>query len=298
MSEPTSNPFFDAEVATRLAGQILYSRGPVEGSVSGHHKSPHRGSSVEFSEYRNYAPGDDLRRLDWRVFGKTDRFYTKEFEAETNLRCYLVLDTSGSMGLEGPNGKRIDVARRIASTLAYLLVRQGDAVGMTAARLGDTLELPPKRAPSHLQLLFEHIAGLECTGSDSLPQAIHDLAERARRRALIVIFSDFFSDQEALRDALQHLRFRSHDVVVFHLLDRQELNFKFDRPVRFQDLESGASLISEPNLVRDQYLEVFHRYLREFEASCREIEIDYRRILTDEEIETPIANFVIERAGR
>lgn len=275
---------------------ILHARRTMEGTVSGHHKSPHRGSSVEFSEYRNYVPGDDLRRLDWRVYAKSDRFYTKEFEAETNLRCYLVVDTSGSMGLEGPNGTRFDVARRILSTLAYLLIRQGDAVGLVASKRGDLLDVPPKRNPAHLQLIFENITELKTSDETNLDQTLSDLAERARRRALIIVLSDFFADPVAIKDSLTQLRFRNHDVAVFHLLDRRELDFKFERPVRFHDLESSAQIVSEPSLIRDQYLEIFHKYLRDFESACQEIDVDYRRIVTDESIETPIANFVIERA--
>ncbi|MBI3415526.1 MAG: DUF58 domain-containing protein, partial [Verrucomicrobia bacterium] len=201
----------------------LMARFPMEGTVSGHHKSPHRGSSVEFAEYRNYVPGDDIRRLDWRVFGRTDRFYMKEFEAETNLRCYLVLDCSASMGFAGKHGRKIDLAKRLIASLAYLTVHQGDAASLICVGEKTVHEIPPRRNPAHLQTILEILEPVEPRGETGLVSVLHDLAEKVRRRALIIVFSDFFCDPEALMSCFQHLRFQKHDLAVFHLLDRMEL---------------------------------------------------------------------------
>src|ERR1044071_4996606 len=157
--------------------QPLLTRFPMEGSISGQHKSPHRGSSVEFAEYRNYVPGDDIRRLDWRVFGRTDRFYLKEFEAETNLRCYIVLDCSASMSFEATNGTRFDFARRLAATLAYLTVHQGDAAGLLCVGPKIVTEIPPRRNPAHLQLLLDTIDQAQPHGETALAAGLHELAE-------------------------------------------------------------------------------------------------------------------------
>lgn len=280
----------------RLAAQPLVSLTAMEGSVSGHHKSPHRGSSVEFAEYRNYAPGDDIRRLDWRVFARSDRFYLKEFEAETNLRCYVVLDASGSMEFSGAAGvSKHDFARRLAAALAYLVVQQGDAAGFSCIGERNAVEVPPRRHPSHLQLILEKLDASEAGGETGLVAALHSLAERVRRRALIVLITDAFCDPEELLSALQHLRYQKHDVVMFQLLDRMELEFRFDRPVRFVDLESPMSVVTEPGMVRDEYLRQLNGHLERLSTGCREFKVDYRRVVTDEDYERVLAAFLVDR---
>lgn len=288
--------FVEAHVLARLMAQPLLARFPMEGNVSGQHKSPHRGSSVEFAEYRNYVPGDDLRRLDWRVFARTDRFYMKEFEAETNLRCYLVLDCSASMRFSGKQGRRLDYARRLIATLAYLIVHQGDAAGLLCVGEKSVFDIPPRRNPAHLQLIFETLEKAEPRGETGLVSALHDLAEKVRRRALVIIFSDFFTDPAELLNCFQHLRFQKHDLAIFHLLDRMELAFQFDRPVRFQDLESSFSLVTEPASIREEYLQQLHLFLARLKAGCHEFKADYRQVITDQDYGKVLADFLVERA--
>ena len=286
----------DPRVLTRLMAQPLLTHFPMEGSISGHHKSPHRGSSVEFAEYRNYVPGDDIRRLDWRVLGRTDRYYLKEFEAETNLRCYLVLDFSGSMRFSYQHGSKLDYAKRLAATLGYLIINQGDAAGLLCAREQAPTDIPPRRTPTHLQLITDTLQQTEAKGTTSLASALHDLAEKIRPRALITVFSDLFHDPEELLSAFQHVRFKKHDLAIFHLLDPAELKFDFDRPVRFVDLETNGSLVTEPSLIRDQYLAELNTFLARIQGGCREFKADYRRVTTDESYERVLANFLVERA--
>src|SRR3954469_2785374 len=223
--------FLDAQVLSRLAAVPLFSRRPMQGSVSGRHPSPHRGSSVEFAEYRKYVPGDDLRRLDWRVFGRTDRFYVKEFEADTNLRCCFILDTSGSMGFGSGPITKIEYARKLAGSLGYLAVQQGDAVGISCVAAGVVRSMPPTRNPAHLRTFFDILEQAKPQGETKLIPVLHELAETIRQRALIVILSDLFLEPAQLRDCFQHLRFRKHDVAVFHLLDPLETTFNFRRPM-------------------------------------------------------------------
>jgi len=286
----------DATVLGRLMAQPLMTRFPMEGTISGHHRSPHRGSSVEFAEYRNYVPGDDIRRLDWRVFGRTDRFYLKEYEAETNLRCYLVLDASGSMNFAHQHGSKLDYARKLAATLAYLVVHQGDAAGLLCARESAPMELPARRTPTHVQLITDALTEVEAKGSTKLASCLHDLAEKVRPRALVAVFSDLFHDPEELLGAFQHVRFRKHDLAVFHLLDPAEVKFEFDRPVRFVDLESSGSIVTEPNLVREEYLAELNGFLERMATGCREFKADYRRITTDQNYDQVLADFLVERA--
>ena len=296
MPEPSAQPLIEADVVGRLMGQPLLARFPMEGSVSGHHRSPHRGSSVEFAEYRNYVPGDDIRRLDWRVFARTDRYYLKEFEAETNLRCYVVLDCSGSMGFEGEHGTRIDYAKRLAATLSYLIINQGDAAGLLHVTEKTATEIPPRRNASHLQVILDTLGQARPTGETRLVPMLHELAEKARRRALVVILSDCFCDGDALRDALQHLRFQKHDLALFHLLDPLELDFEFDRPVRFVDMEGSQSIITEPATVRAEYQAQLKRFLGKLRDDCHEFNADYRRVTLDRPYGEVMADFLTERA--
>ncbi len=296
MADPTYTRFLDPAVVSRLMAQPLLSRFPMEGTVSGHHKSPHRGSSVEFAEYRNYVPGDDIRRLDWRVFGRTDRFYMKEFEAETNLRCYVVLDCSGSMGFASKNGSKFEYACRMAAALSYLAVHQGDAAGLLAVSNKSVLEIPPRRNPAHLQSILESLTKLETKGETGLIPALHELAEKVRRRALVVVISDFFCEVDELLSAFQHLRFQKHDLAVFQLLDRQEIDFTFDRPVKFVDMESSFNLVAEPAMVRSEYLKQLHAFLDKLRRGCHEFKAEYQQVLTDQSYEVVLANFLVSRA--
>lgn len=298
MDESRRHDFFDPGAASRLLAQMLVPRHPMEGTMSGHHRSLHRGSSVEFAEFRNYVPGDDLRRLDWRVFGKTDRFFVKEFEAETNLRCYFVVDCSGSMGFPEGGPSKLDFARRVVATLAYLVIRQGDAAGLQCVGETTVQEIPASRNPSHLQVVFQLLAATSAAGPTGLVQVLHKLAERVRRRSLVVIVSDLFAEADGLRSCFQHLRHRHHDVAVLQVLDRREVEFRVDRPTRFLDLESSGSVFTDPNMIREDYLRAMESHLQHLELGCREFGIDYRRMLTDEDYEQVLARFLADRTGK
>ena len=201
----------------------VHARLPMSGNMSGQHKSPHKGSSVEFAEYRKYVPGDDVRLLDWRVYARTDRFYLKEFEADTNLRAWFVLDCSASMSYGSKGESKLEYARRLAATLAYMLMQQGDAVGLTCFAEKSFLDIPARRNAAHLGNIFDGLGKLKARGETSVAPALHALAERIPQRGLVLIFSDFFTPVRDLLPCFQHLRFRKHDLAVFHLLDRTEL---------------------------------------------------------------------------
>ena len=287
--------YLDQGVLSRLMAQTLLTPLPMEGSVAGLHKSPHRGSSVEFAEYREYSPGDDPRLLDWSVYARTDRFYVKEFEAETNLRCYLTLDCSASMNFESSHGPRVETAKRIAATLAYLLIHQGDATGLLTVGEKGLEELPARRNPTHVQNMLSVLAKSKPSSEANLPEALHDAAERIPRRALIVVLSDFFCDLEELLEAIQHLRFQRHDVALFHLLDPAELSFSFDRPIRFVDMEGPDNLITEPSVIRNEYLEQINAFLEELREGCHQRGVEYRRVLLDRPYEETLVKFLSDR---
>lgn len=293
--ERRARSFLDTGVLSRLSGFPLFARRPMQGTVSGRHPSPHRGSSVEFAEYRKYVPGDDLRRLDWRAYGRSDRFFVKEFEADTNLRCCLVLDTSGSMDFGSAGVSKMEYARRIAAALGHLALQQGDAVGLSCVAKGIVRNIPPKRNPAHLMAIFDVLEQTRPHGETQLATVLHELAETIRQRALVVIISDLFIEPELLRSCFQHLRFRKHDVAVFQLLDPRELSFNFHRPMRFLDMEGGPALFAEPNEIAERYHKALGGYLDELLRVVRESAVDYHRVSIDENYEQVLMRFLVGR---
>lgn len=270
------------------------------GSVSGKHRSPVKGSALEFSQYRKYVPGDDTRRLDWRTWGRTDRYYIKEFEADTNLRLCFIVDTSGSMGFQSDSMNRLEYARCLVGTLAYLTIHQGDAAGLYAgakSASGNTFqqELPPKRGALHMGVLLDQVAQMRSGGETALIEAIHAAAEKIPQRAMIVIVSDLLFDLDPLQEAFDHLRFRKHDIVLFHLLDREETDFNFDRPTRFLDLEGNQSLLADPSLIQRKYREAVTAYLNQVDQIVNHAVVDYHRAFLDEPYEQVLARFLMGR---
>lgn len=288
--------FLDTDVLARLGAIPMESRFPMVGNVAGRHRSPHRGSSVEFAEYRKYVPGDDTRRLDWKAYARSDRYYIKEFEADTNLRAYFVVDSSGSMNFQsGDNPTKIEFAKRIAATLAYLIVNQGDSAGLSCCNEKIHLEIPPSRRAAQLQAIFDSLDKLEPTGETGLVGALHQIAEKVQQRALIIILSDLFSDPDELAGALQHLRFRKHDIAVFHLLDPQEVEFHFERPHRFVDLEDNTTIVAEPNLISAEYHAALAEFLAAVETKCHNVHADYHLFQTNANYEEIVSNFITSR---
>lgn len=299
--------FLDPAVLAALGGMPLMARRPMRGTVSGKHTSPTRGSSVEFAQYRKYVPGDDLRRLDWRAHGRSDRYYVKEFEADTNLRCCLVVDTSGSMEFGTVIEKVSDVvskkiltklqyARRIAATIGYLAVGQGDAVGLSCVADGIVKHLPALRNPSHLRTIFDTLEQVRGQGETHLVDVLHELSETTRQGAMIIVMSDFFVDPELLRGCFEHIRFRKHDLSLFHLLDPMELGFSFSRPTRFLDMEGGTAIFAEPSEIADRYHQALQHYLSRIQEIVTRTGVDYHRVSIDESYQDVLTRFLTRRA--
>ena len=299
--------YLNQKVLERLSTLQLHARLPMVGSVSGKHRSPIRGSSLEFAEYRKYVPGDDTRRLDWRAYARNDRYYIKEFEADTNLRMCLVVDTSGSMdfaynGSAGTDGEpglsKLDYARRVAGTLAYIAAVQGDAVGLYCA--GNTFykEIPPKRSATHLSVVLDELGTIEASGETGLADVLHETAERIPQRALIIVISDLFMEPGIVRNCFEHLRFRKHDVAVFHLMEQNELDFEFDRPMRFVDMEGGEPILADPTVIGAQYRRAMEIYLESMDEVVRDTEVDYHRICIHEDHGDILARFLLGRTPK
>jgi uncharacterized protein (DUF58 family) len=295
--------YLDPKVLARLASYALESRMPMIGSVTGRHASPMRGSSLEFAQYRKYVPGDDTRRLDWRVWGRSDRSYIKEYEADTNLRMCFVMDASGSMNYgrkeNGPFGKsKLDRAKAIAGSLAWLAVKQGDAVGLSTAHVTRAKDIPARRGTRHLKILLEQLDRLEADGECDLAARLHVVAERCPRRGLVVIVSDLFLDLDGLKHALKHLRHRKHDIAIFHLLDAEEVSLPYSQPMQFLDLEGGSPLLADPVAILSNYESVVSEYMQQLQQIVSKLEIDYRRVDSDSSLVDSLAKFLSTRVSR
>ena len=290
--------FLDERALVRLTGVGLSARHPMLGNVSGRHRSSVRGTSLEFAQYREYVPGDDPRRMDWRTWGRSDRYFIKEYEADTNLRLCLVVDTSGSLGFEIGGRAKLDVMKALAGSLAYVASRQGDAVGLYCAGKGFHTEIRPRRNATHLRLVLDQLSVLQAEGETGLAEALHQAAEKIRQRALVVVISDLYLDPGVLKGCFQHLRFRKHDVSVFHLLDQSEIDFGFDRPTRFVDLEGGESILADPERMANHYHRAMSRYLRDLQTVMRETGVDYHRANVQDRPVDVLSRFLIGRKPR
>ena len=288
----------DAATLSRITGLKLRARAVVEGVLSGLHKSPNQGQSVEFAEHKEYAPGDELRHLDWKAFGKFDKYYVKRFEHETNLRSIMVVDTSGSMGFGTSGLSKLDVGRVMAATLSHLLIRQQDAAGVALVAQGRFAEIPPRSSAGHLGAVLEALEGAKAGGQTDLAMTADTLAEKLPRRSLVCVFSDFFDErQDALKRVLA-LRSRKHDVAIFHLVDKAELEFPFDDPTLFTSMEDDKRIEVNPREIKESYLEEFHRFLEATRDACRSADCDYERVRTDEPIDEVLLRFLGRRGGR
>ncbi len=268
------------EVIAKLKGIDLKARLVVEGFLVGLHRSPYKGFSVEFAEHRQYLPGDELKRIDWRVYGRTERFYIREYEEETNLRAYLVLDASGSMSYGGKISK-LDYARWLCASLAYLLTRQKDATGLVTFSTKIDRYIPPRATVAHLRTIWRELENITPGGDTNIAQALHELAERIRRRGLIIIISDLWDDAGAVLAGLRHFRVRKHELILFHIFHPDEKNLNFPTPVRLRDLETGKEISVDPRVIRKDYERSFDQRAFDFQRGCAEGRIDYHPISTD-----------------
>lgn len=288
----------DAQMLSRLGGVKLRARAVVEGVLSGQHKSPHQGQSVEFAEHKDYAPGDELKHLDWKAYGKFDKFYVKRFEHETNLRALMVVDTSGSMGFGTAGLSKLQVAAVLAGALAHLLVRQQDAAGVALVAQGRFQEIPPRSAATHLQVLLDALEHAQPKGPTDLAAAADALAEKLPRRSLVCVFSDFFDERGDGLKRLLALKARKHDVAVFHLVDPAELAFPYDDPTRFLSLEDERSVEVNPREIKQSYLQEFGRFLEATRTEVMRADCDYERVRTDEPLDQVLLRFLARRGGR
>jgi uncharacterized protein (DUF58 family) len=290
---------FDPSTLARYGRLSLIARLVVEGFLSGVHKSPYKGFSVEFAEHRQYYPGDEIRHIDWRAFGKTDRYYIKEHEEETNLQAHLLVDASGSMAYRGRTVSKFRYAQFVAASLAYLLLNQRDAVGLAIHDHLIRHQLPPRANAKQLPRLLDALEQTAPGGETSLAPLWHRLAGQLERRGLIVILSDCFDELPHLLHALRHLRHRGNEVLLFHILAPEEIEFPFDRLTQFRNLERGADQrLVEPHHVREQYLQKFGRFCEELRTQVAGMQIDYHLLRTDAPVDRALGLYLTRRQTR
>ena len=295
----TAEQFLRPEVIQSVARLDLKAKFIVEGFIAGLHDSPYHGFSTEFSEHRKYVHGDDLKDIDWNVYARTDRYYVKKFQAETNLSCYLVVDVSESMMYRYGKGlTKLEYATCLAASLGYLMTKQQDAVGLVTFDEDVTAFLPPKSKRGHLTAVIGALSRAPAGRETRLPESLHHTAELLRDRGLVVLFSDLLCDLDPLLDSLHHFRYRGHDVIVFHVLDEAEAKFPFEGPTRFQDVEGSDEVTVDSRAVRRAYLDELRKFTEALEARCSETQIDYVQVDTSVGFDKVLMSYLMARRAR
>lgn len=289
--------YLQPEVISTLKNLDLIAKFIVEGFLVGLHKSPYHGFSVEFSEHRQYMPGDNIRDIDWKVYGRTNRFYIKQYEEETNLKAYIIMDISGSMGYASKKISKIQYASYLAAALAYLLIKQRDAVGL--ATFSDKIHryLPPKSAPSYLQFILAELSKIKLAQrKTSVSITLHTLAEKIKRRSLIILLTEFlYEDPESILQGLKHFRHYNHELLVFNILDPQDKLFEFTDDTIFVDMETGEKIKTQPYFLREKYRERVNEFYDQLQKECLNFQIDFQNILTDEPFDKALIRYILKR---
>jgi uncharacterized protein (DUF58 family) len=298
MTTNDQQKYLDPLNLAKVRSLELQARLIVEGYLSGMHKSPYHGFSVEFAQHREYVPGDDIKHIDWKVYGRTGRFFLKQYEEETNLVCWLLLDISESMRYGSGPVSKYDYACMTAAALSYLILHQQDSAGL--ATFDDQVRqlLRPSSQPSHLKQMVQVMNQGAAREKTRLAPIFHDLAERISRRSLIIILSDLFDDAADLLAGLKHLRHKRHEVVVFHVLDPAELDFPFQEATLFRGLEAFPDLLTDPRSLRQGYLSEIGRFMLEVQRGCRADNIDYVQLRTDKNLGVALSSYLGHRLMR
>ena len=291
--------YLNPRTLASLQGLDLQARMVVEGYVAGMHKSPYHGFSVEFAQHREYVAGDDIRHIDWKVWSKTDKYYLKQYEQETNLLTYLLLDTSESMGYaSGENVTKLQYAQFVAAALGYIVLQQQDSVGIVTFDDQVQRYLRPSGQPSHLKEMFHVMDVSPARHKSDMGSLFHDLAERFKKRGVVVVLSDLFDEVPRILAGLRHFRHRRHEVIVFHILDPAEVDFPFRETTLFKGLEGLPEVLTEPYALRRAYQAELGEFLAELRKGCQMINIDYVPLRTDQELDLPLSSYLASRSTR
>ena len=291
-----TNRYYDAEGLARINNLELVAHQVVEGFLTGRHRSPFHGFSVEYLDHRAYVPGDDLRTLDWKILARTGKYYVKLFEDETNLRAYILLDCSRSMAFTQGSLSKLGYGSFLAAALTHLMLRQNDAVGLVLFDTTVREFLTPKARPTQFRLILELLEGITPGSETNLGAVLHEIAERIRRRGLVILISDLLDDVTRIADGLQHFRHNRHEVIVLQVLDEAEMTFPFDSLTRFKDMEGGGHVDTKPEQLRKHYLERLNHFLEEIKAVCYERGVSYSLANTNQPYDAFLAAYLEKRS--
>ena len=287
--------YLHPEVAAKLGNMSLRARLVVEGYIIGLHKSPYHGFSVEFAEHRAYGPGDEIRHIDWKLYGKTDRYYVKQYEEETNLRSYLIMDISKSMTYRSKNISKLEYASYLTAALSYLMLNQKDGIGLILFDKKIQSFIPPRSTSNHLNTIFSQLDQINPGEDTQLGNVLHEMADRIKKRGLVILISDLFDDFDAIIGGLKHFRYNKQEVIVFHILDRQELDFNFNTRTRFKDMETGELVTTEPWQIRNSYKDLMLKFQDKYRKQCRKRLIDYIPLFTDHDLDIALSQYLRKR---
>lgn len=291
-----SQRYFDPEGLARVGHMELVARQVVEGFLTGRHRSPYHGFSVEYLDHRAYTPGDDLRAIDWKILARTDKYHVKLFEDETNLRAHILLDCSKSMAFQSGEVSKLAYGSYLAAALTYLMLHQNDAVGLVLFDSTVRQMLPPKARPTQFRRVLELLDHSYSKEDTDVGAVLHDIAERIHRRGLVIVISDLIDDEEKIANGLQHFRHNNHEVVVLHVMDDAELTFPYERLTRFKDMEGAGRLTANPKSLRNRYLARITTFLDNLKAICFERKISYNLANTKEPYDRFLAAYLEKRA--
>ena len=287
--------YMNPEIINKIDNLSLRARLVVEGFIIGMHKSPYHGFSVEFSEHRPYGYGDEIKFIDWKLWGKTDRFYIKQFEEETNLKCNIILDKSSSMDFGSHNITKFEYSKSLAAALSYLMIKQQDAIGLTTFDDKINVSIKPKSKISHLNLLLKTMHNSNIGGETNISNLLHGLAESIHKRGLIVLISDLLDDESEVVKGLRHFRYKGHEVIIFHIIDPKEKDLNYTENINFIDIENNNTLMADPRIIKEKYNKAFNSFCEYYKSECLRNKIDYVPIITNESLDKSLMQYFIKR---
>ena len=289
------NKYLDPESIAKLDNMSLRARLVVEGYLLGQHKSPYHGFSVEFAEHRSYGHGDEIRHIDWKLYGKTDRYYIKRFEEETNLRSHILIDTSQSMKFKSKNITKLDYASYLAAALTHLMLSQKDGIGLILFDENIKKFIPPRASKTHAKIIMETLDTIKCGNDTRIKKTLDYMAERIKKRGLVILISDLMDNPDEVLMGLNHFRHNKQEVIVFHIMDRQESEFNYSDRIQFKDMETGELITTDPWHIRNEYQNQIEKFKRKYQRGCRNQRIDYIPLYTDQSLDIALNEYLNKR---
>ncbi len=287
--------YIDPLVVAKLSTMLLRARFVVEGFIAGLHQSPYRGFSLEFAQHREYSPGDETKHVDWKVYGRKDKYFVKQYQEETNLKAYILLDRSASMGYRSQGISKLQYGSYLGASLAFLMLKQQDSVGLATFDEGIKKYIPPCQSKGHLSLILEELENLVPSSRTGINRALQELGQYTKRRGLIILISDLLDEQEEVLKALKYFRFKKHELIVFHLLDHTEMELPFKGALWLEDMENGKRILTHPEIIQEKYKRLVKEFIEAYKLSCLRSDIDYCLIDTKTPLDFALGAYLARR---